>query len=180
MQPDGNLVVYSASGGPSNGGALWSTGTFGHPGAYTAVQDDGNLVVYLPGGSAAWSTGTYAHPQNIAVGTVMKPGWWAQSALTRLVMQSDGDLVLYRKRDGATLWTSNTSGHPGAYAVMQPDGNLVIYRPGSAALWASNTSGRPGAYALLQDDGNFVVYRSGGGPTTGGALWSTGTYKNAQ
>lgn len=59
------------------------------------------------------------------------------------------NLVLYRKRDGATLWTSNTSGHPGAYA-------------------------------LLQDDGNFVVYRSGGSPTKGGALWSTGTYKNAQ
>jgi hypothetical protein len=175
MQDDGNLVVQAPG-----GVVLWSTGTSGHPGAYAEFQTDGNLVVYLPSGSAAWSTGTYAHPATIAVGTVMKPGWWAQATYTRLVMQPDGNLVLYRNRDGAALWSSNTSGYPGAYAVMQPDGNLVVYRPGGPALWSTHTSGHAGAYALVQNDGNFVVYRSGGGPSTGGALWSTGTYKNAQ
>jgi hypothetical protein len=180
MQPDGNLVLYRAGGGPATGGALWSTGTFGHPGAHTVLQDDGNLVTYSPTGTALWSTGTYARPQTLAVGTVLKPGWWAQAKYTHLVMQPDGNLVIYRNRDGAPLWSTGTSGHPGGYAVMQPDGNLVIYRPGSTALWSTKTSGHPGAYAIMQDDGNFVVYRAGGGPTTGGALWSTGTYKTAQ
>jgi hypothetical protein len=180
MQSDGNLVAYLETGASPHGPALWSSNTSGHPGAYALMQPDGDLVVYLPGGSAAWSTGTYSHSQNIAVGTVMKPGWWAKSALTRLVMQPDGNLVLYRNRDGAALWASGTSGHPGAYAVMQPDGNLVVYRPGGRALWATGTNNHPGAYALLQDDGNLVVYRSGGAPATGGALWATGTYKTAQ
>ncbi|MER6567735.1 hypothetical protein ABT288_16485 [Streptomyces sp. NPDC001093] len=45
-------------------------------------------------------------------------------------------------------------------------------------LWSTGTWGHSGAYATLQNDGNFVVYKSGGGPSTGGALWSTDTYKD--
>jgi hypothetical protein len=176
MQPDGNLVVYAAGGGPATGGALWSSGTYGHPGAYADFQDDGNLVVYLPNGTAAWSTGTYARPQTSPAGTVLKPGWWTSAGGNRIVMQLDGNLLVYRSGSGTALWASNTSGHPGAYAVMQSDGNLVIYaRPGGAVLWSTHTYGHPGAYALAQDDGNFVIYRSGGGPTKGGALWASNT-----
>jgi hypothetical protein len=175
MQPDGNLVVYAAGGGPTTGRALWSSGTYGHPGAYADFQQDGNLVVYLPNGTAAWSTGTYARPQTTAPGTVLRPSWWTYAAGNRIVMQLDGNLVVYTTGSGQVLWASNTSGHPGAHAVMQTDGNLVIYAPNGAALWSSRTNGHPGAYALAQDDGNFVVYRSGGSPIKGGALWATGT-----
>lgn len=86
-----------------------------------------------------------------------------------LVMQGDGNLVLYRT-GGRALWASNTSGNPGALCVMQKDGNLVVYSTSVRALWASNTSGHPGAVAVLQDDGNFVVYAAGGTP-----LWATNT-----
>jgi hypothetical protein len=179
MQSDGNLVVYTANGGPSTGGALWSTGTYGHSGAYATVQTDGNLVVYASTGGpstggALWATNVYDHAQTIASGTKLTGGWWTQGTYTRLVMQRDGNLVIYRNRDGAALWASNTSGHAGAYAVMQSDGNLVIYSSTNAVLWSSKTYGHSGAYAVMQNDGNFVIYAK-----AGGALWSTGTYKNA-
>ncbi|WP_372509436.1 hypothetical protein [Streptomyces humicola] len=187
MQSDGNLVVYKSGGGPSSGGALWASGTSGHSGAYATLQSDGNFVVYGSGGGpstggALWSTGTYDHSQTIGSGQQLKPGWWTQAQYTRLVMQLDGNFVMYRNSDGKAIWASGTSGHSGAYAYMQSDGNLVVYKSGGGpssggALWASGTSGHSGAYAIMQSDGNFVVYKSGGGPSTGGALWSTGTYK---
>ncbi|MGW0394974.1 hypothetical protein ACWDYJ_29690 [Streptomyces sp. NPDC003042] len=68
---------------------------------------------------------------------------------TELVMQPDGNLVLY------------ALGNPGGYKLP---------------LWHSGTWGNPGAYALMQEDGNFVIYRQGGSPQTGGGIWHTGTY----
>ena len=41
MQTDGNLVFFKG------GSALYATGTSSHPGAYAAMQTDGNLVVTL-------------------------------------------------------------------------------------------------------------------------------------
>jgi hypothetical protein len=187
MQSDGNLVVYKSGGGPGTGGALWSTGTYGHTGAYFLVQDDGNLVVYGAGGGpstggALWSDGTYVRSATIGSGQKLKGGWWTQSRYVRLVVQPDGNVVLYRKRDGKAIWSTGTYGHPGAYAYMQSDGNLVVYKSGGGpttggALWSSRTYGHTGAYALLQNDGNFVVYKSGGGPTTGGSLWASNTWQ---
>lgn len=51
MQTDGNFVTY-AFGKPT-----WHTGTYGNPGAYLAVQDDGNLVVYSATGRPLWNIG---------------------------------------------------------------------------------------------------------------------------
>ncbi|MER6567729.1 N-acetylmuramoyl-L-alanine amidase [Streptomyces sp. NPDC001093] len=187
MQNDGNLVVYGSSGGPGTGGALWSTGTYGHSSAYATVQNDGNLVVYSSGGpgtgGALWSTGTYKRGQSIASGQKLWPGWWTQAQYTRLVMQPNGNLVIYRNSDGKAIWSSATSGHSSAYAYMQSDGNLVVYKSGGGpssggALWSTGTWGHSGSYAVMQNDGNFVVYKNGGGAATGGALWSTGTYKD--
>ncbi|MFF3920743.1 hypothetical protein ACFYZB_46640 [Streptomyces sp. NPDC001852] len=186
MQTDGQLVVYTSSGGPGKGGALWSGPTDSTPGAYATVQDDGNIVVYgRASTSALWSSGTYARSQIVHSGTTLKPGWWTQGTYTRLVMQTDGNLVMYRRRDGAAIWSTHTSSHPGAYAVMQTDGNLVVYRstggPGKGgALWATGTSGHSGAYAYMQNDGNLVVYKSTGGPGKGGTLWATGTTTTAR
>ncbi len=46
-----------------------------------------------------------------------------------LTMQTDGNLVLYKKSPFTALWSSGTQGHPGARAIMQSDGNLVVYSP---------------------------------------------------
>ncbi|MEU9480438.1 hypothetical protein [Streptomyces sp. NPDC048191] len=116
--------------------------------------------------------------QSIADGTTLKAGWSVQANLTRLVMQNDGNLVMYRLRDGKAIWATGTWGHPGAYAVMQKDGNFVIYDANNSFLWNSNTAwsqDSPGAWAVMQDDGNFVIYKLAGGPGRGGALWATNT-----
>ncbi len=53
MQGDGNFVLYHQGWTP-----LWSSGTWGHPGAYIVLQNDGNLVIYGPSGRALWASGT--------------------------------------------------------------------------------------------------------------------------
>ncbi|MFF0296982.1 glycoside hydrolase domain-containing protein [Kitasatospora sp. NPDC004614] len=181
MQDDGNLVVYRSNGGPGNDGALWATGT-SSAGAYATVQDDGNVVVYRRGGGsgaggALWATGTSAFAPKIGSGQRLYSNQWTQSATVRLVMQDDGNLVMYRRSDNAAIWSTNTWGNAGAYLSMQPDGNMVIYKAGSttAALWSTNSYGNTGAYALLQDDANFVVYTQNGSPSAGGAVWASGT-----
>lgn len=90
----------------------------------------------------------------------------------RLVMQGDGNLVLYRQDNGKALWASNTGGKPVNRAVMQGDGNFVCYDPANKAYWASGTGGHPGSSVVLQDDGNLVVY-TGSTP-----LWASNTVQD--
>jgi hypothetical protein len=81
MQSDGNFVVYGGYGAnwathtghaysnlamSAGGDAVnvafpydvpaWHTGTAGNPGAVLVLQNDGNLVVYAPGGRALWAS----------------------------------------------------------------------------------------------------------------------------
>src|SRR5215472_581328 len=75
---------------------------------------------------------------------------------TALIMQGDGNLVLYRTDNGKAMWSSSTSGQPVTYAIMQADGNFVCYDADGHAHWATGTNGNPGAYVIVQDDGNLV------------------------
>ena len=50
MQGDGNLVAYDAAVRP-----LWNSKTNGHPGAYLAIQNSGNIVVYYGDTPLWWS-----------------------------------------------------------------------------------------------------------------------------
>jgi hypothetical protein len=60
MQSDGNLAVYDRS-----NTSLWGSGTNNNPGAWLAVQVDGNLVIHAPpapaGDTALWATNTCCH-----------------------------------------------------------------------------------------------------------------------
>jgi hypothetical protein len=88
-------------------------------GRFTFVhQLDGNVVLYQAG-RALWSSGT------------------AGRASSALVMQPDGNLVLY-DAGGRALWHTHTHGHPGASLAVQSDGNVVIYAAGRA-LWHTQT-----------------------------------------
>jgi hypothetical protein len=84
-----------------------------------SMQTDGNLVLYM-GDRALWATGTKGKGGAVAV------------------MQGDGNLVVYDRRNKA-LWASGTNGHSGATLAVQNDGNLVVYGPGQHPVWASNT-----------------------------------------
>ncbi|RQR55055.1 peptidase S53 [Burkholderia sp. Bp9140] len=95
-------------------------------------------------------------------GTTLKSGQIVYSASQshRLVMQGDGNLVLYNTTSGAAVWNSGTNGNAGAYAVFQTDGNFVVYSAGSTPLWYSSTSSASYGQSLtVQDDGNMVIYR---------------------
>ncbi|MFI9275292.1 ricin-type beta-trefoil lectin domain protein [Kitasatospora sp. NPDC052896] len=170
MQVDGNFVLSDASGTP-----LWASGTWQQPGARTVVQQDGNLVAYNADGKALWSTGTYyggvdAWGTSVASGTTLQPGDTVNSTAARLVMQTDGNLVLYSKATGNVRWSTGTWGHPGATATMQPDGNVVLYDANHNALWGASTWGHPNAHLVVQNDLNLALYDTQGRP-----LWATGT-----
>ncbi|MCU9954212.1 protease pro-enzyme activation domain-containing protein [Burkholderia sp. BKH01] len=96
-------------------------------------------------------------------GTSLNPGQTLYSPSTNheLVMQYDGNLVLYNTTNGAAVWSSRTYGNAGAYAVFQADGNFVVYGTSGNALWSSATNNASyGQYLVVQDDGNMVIYRS--------------------
>ena len=189
LQDDGNLVVYD------DDQAVWSRhdGYLGDQlrnGISLAegrrllssdhrfsleVQGDGNVVVYdQQSGEAAWAAST-------------------QGAGNRLVMQPDGNLVIYNSADQA-LWSAGSAGFgPSATLVMQNDGNLVVYAHG-LPVWSRGTGyiggrlspdqtmdagdlrrSQNGRYRLyMQGDGNLVMYDT----SNGAALWSSGTSGN--
>jgi YD repeat-containing protein len=80
------------------------------------LQYDGNLVLYAGPTQPVWATHSY------------------QPANASLVMQGDGNLVLYSNGQG--VWHTNTWGHPGARLHVQNDGNLVVYDVNGIALWS--------------------------------------------
>lgn len=141
-----------------------------------SIQREGNLVL-RSNFDNLWNTGSLG------------------SNVDRLVMQSDGNLVLYNTSNQA-LWSSQTQGNPGARLELQTDGNMVVYSASNVALWATYTIQVPNHLAyvnttlssggllypgqrietadrrfklILQGDGNLVLYS----PTK--ALWATGT-----
>jgi cytochrome c peroxidase len=77
-------------------------------------QGDGNLVLRNSAGDALWSTGTHNTDAN------------------RVVMQSDGNLVIYG--DSGAHWASGTSGSGANRLTLHNDGRLVIYADDTQVL----------------------------------------------
>ena len=170
VQSDGNLVIYESL----DGTPLWTSNSWGPGGSRLDMQDDGNLVLYTSAGAVRWDakgnsghTAVSLRPWKVAV-TQLGPDQRATSTDGRffLIMQLDGNLVLYRSA-GGVLWASNT-GIPGSWLSMQGDGNLVMYTRDNRPVWSSDIR-NPGAYTVLQNDGNVVEY-----DTVGNALWDSG------
>lgn len=102
----------------------------------------------------------------------LKTGESIDTKNRRLIMQGDGNLVLYKLDNGKVLkplWASNTNHGSDYNAVFQGDGNLVVYDGSGRAKWASGTNPR-GNRLIMQADGNLVIYSD-----IGKALWATGT-----
>ncbi|MFD7905127.1 trypsin-like serine protease [Kitasatospora sp. NPDC059747] len=188
MQPDGNFVVYKADGNPAAGtGGLWATGTYFNNGAYLKLQNDGNFVLYKGNGGegaggALWSTSTFRGDATINGNTRISAGQWREGPASVLEVQKDGNVVLYRRSDGAALWASGTANNPGAWAFMQTDGNFVVYKAdgnpaaGTGGLWASGTYMFGGSHLKLQDDGKLVMFKSGD-ETLATTVWSNATLR---
>ena len=92
----------------------------------------------------------------------------------KLIMQADGNLVLYLfTKDGtiAPKWSSNTN-TAGSYVALQQDGNLVVYRPNGTVAWNSRTGGHapnPGFKLILENSGELNLFPPGGAQP---AMWS--------
>lgn len=97
----------------------------------------------------------------------------SQNGRFTLVMQTDGNLVLY-PNGGQALWHTQTYNiaslqNGNGRAAFQPDGNFVIYDPQNVPRWNSKSFGSVGLL-VMQNDGNLVIYDSNGAP-----IWSTQT-----
>ncbi|MUL65026.1 lectin [Mycobacterium sp. CBMA 234] len=84
----------------------------------------------------------------------------------RLVLQDDGNLVLYVGEQ--SVWATGTNGQAVQRAEVQEDGNFVLYTA-DQPVWDSKTSGASDVRLVLQDDRNLVLYASDG------AKWSSDT-----
>lgn len=91
----------------------------------------------------------------------------SQNGRYTLVMQSDGNLVIYNA--GTAIWASDTFRSGANRAFMQDDGNFVVYQ-NNAAKWQSNTPRSGGVRLVMQNDGNLVIYNVNNSP-----VWATNT-----
>jgi hypothetical protein len=87
--------------------------------------------------------------------SVLERGQAWKAGRTVLVLQGDGNLVLY-DRQGHPRWQSGTVGQ-GATTVFQADGNFVVYTSSMHPVWSSRTDGQDGAELLLGADGNLTI-----------------------
>ncbi len=152
MQSDGNLVLYNQQ------SPVWHTYSWGNQGASLSLDDNGRLQILSSGGQEIWT--------NVREVNYIAPGQeiWSPNRTMVLVLQTDGNLVLYSALTGAAVWHSQTYGQPVTGALMQADGNFVLYN-GASPIWHSRTWGNPGAKLVLDDQGLKIV------SALGQALW---------
>jgi hypothetical protein len=127
-------------------------------------SDDTNGVQSIYGSvttAAPAATDTLSSGARLSVGQTLV----SANRRYRLLMQSDGNLVLYDDVDRTAPWASNTGGISAGHALLQGDGNFVVYDAQGIGRFASNTTGYPNSRLLLQNDGNLVLYNASGQPT---------------
>jgi hypothetical protein len=115
---------------------------------------------------AAVAAPEFAAGSIAAAGEVLLPGRALHTGSSRLLLTRNGDLELFSA--GVQLWSSGTSGHPRARAVMQADGNLVLRTRSGKAIWSTRTAGRPGARLIVRSAAQAVVQSR-----AGRVLWQT-------
>lgn len=190
MEAGGNFTISG------NKSLLFQTGTSPWPGSSLKMQDDGNLVVYTPGGLAAWASNTlrpgkFVDPGGYSglidgySGDALKPGQslrqgqylMSPNGQYALILQYNGDLNLYDLGawDDIPLWSSGTSPDPSSpttpttLTFQSSTGQPLISRNGHHQGFTDKYAS--GNYLQLLDTGNLVLYSGGGNQT----LWQTDT-----
>lgn len=99
---------------------------------------------------------------------------FSPSGQYRLVLQYDGNLVLYKDRANP-IWDTRTHDKSVAGCSFQEDGNFVLYSTDHVPipLWNSKTHGNSNVRLCVQDDGNVVIYSSNSRP-----LWASNTMQS--
>lgn len=153
MRADGVLVQAVS------GKQVWASKTSGNPGAYAAVQADGNLVVYTAARKALWASAT------------------SKAGAGQLLVQVDGNVVLYGKSDtrvwstravSGLLWPVATTRISGKYGDDRGAGHVPRYHQGTDAsvgigtpVYASGSGKVTSAVANHPSYGNYVVVTYG-------------------
>lgn len=104
--------------------------------------------------SAIWARDSLGPNECLAQGESLT----SANGCFKLIMQGDGNLVIYRQSNNRATWSSKTSRTCTNRACMQGDGNFVTYDCQNKATWSSKTSKKEGSWVILQNDGNMVVY----------------------
>ncbi|MEU8616831.1 ricin-type beta-trefoil lectin domain protein [Streptomyces sp. NPDC048623] len=107
----------------------------------------------------------------LRAGDVIPSGTSITSNSVRLAMQADGNLVLSALATGKAIWSSGTSGNPGAFAVFGTDGNLVVTTTSGAVKWTTGLSATTGATFQVRTDSTVAVMAADGATV----LWKQGT-----
>lgn len=190
-QSDGNLVLYTSSSLPRK--VLWSSSTVNVVPGTLAMQDDGNLVIYI-GSVSIWNTNTNKGVAAVSCATFFNVGSYMvkSQVLTpcqalfsldgghMLIMQLDGNLVLYNTKESPSkvTWKTNTifPSWQGYYTTLnfEANGNLVLFA-NFALKWSTGTNGKDSTTLVLQNDGNLVMYKAAGAIDSGTVVWATNT-----
>lgn len=109
----------------------------------------------------------YYSSNKINVGECLSAGRELKNGDYRLIMQEDGNLVLYKS--GSSIWRTHSHRSSADRFCLQDNQWALCKGQQTVVLfWQKlNTI----SYAKLQNDGNFVAYSSGDT-----ALWSTDTF----
>lgn len=191
---NGDSLSYSLGKGPTKGavsvaanGSFTYTPTTAQRTTTTTLSDSFTVNVSdgLRVSVATVSVPVAPIPSQLVAGQRLTSGQYLLSTNGRykLVMQGDGNLVLYDNQTNSARWSTGTNGRANVSATMQGDGNFVLYS-GQTAVWNTATNGFGGARIVVQDDANIVVYHGGnalwdrhagrlnpgGGGSTGGGL----------
>ena len=174
------LTLLAAVGVPAAGAAAAPTGADAamHP---SPDRLHAGRADPAPDPAAAVSSDVAEEAEGDPAGSTMMPGdslspgesITSPNGRYQLILQHDGNLVLYDSDGPVPLWDSRTVGRSDRTLIMQADGNLVLYElPVTPydALWHSRTHGRPGAFLTVRDDGTMTIGDSGGS-----VLWTAGT-----
>ncbi|GGM37431.1 hypothetical protein ACFFX1_36515 [Dactylosporangium sucinum] len=103
------------------------------------------------------------------------PGDMCSMPNNRLIMQTDGNFVVY-DQNNQPKWAADTY-RVGEYARMQVDGNLVVYNYRNQPVGKRSNTIDSDAVLAVQSDGNVVVYHLDA-QNNMTALWWTGTVHN--
>ncbi|HSX47567.1 MAG TPA: hypothetical protein VLF63_02220, partial [Patescibacteria group bacterium] len=179
VQGDGNIVLRDIY-----GVAQWTPTTQGLGGNRLQLNDDGHMVVYADSYLIVWYN-SFGNTSGAGVLSRFTGTMNINGVLTtehqlvsptrqyRLILQTDGNLVIYN-RNNVAIWSTGTHDTlPTAFTLWGVNSDLILYDSNGTWLWTAGISGMGGTVMYLGDDGNISV-NTGNGYT----VWSlyTGQY----
>lgn len=175
---EGNFETYVQKGLSGKDVAAYNTNSIMHygsgffsDGGDTITRTDGSRITpnrtALTDTDIAGVADLYGQRAVYSCSAVLRPGGilrrgksvWSCDGSKRLVMQNDGNLVLYDAT--SALWASNTGGTAASRVMMQHDGNLVVYDDHGGVYWHSGTGEHPDSFLTLTNKGDLVVDNPG-------------------